>query len=103
MLVHSFYASQKNGKLVRDNVKFIFVFSGADYERISKEWCRNFGGVKEGMEALREICDGGNYTCCVIDIWKRNTIRRATCYDYMFSYKPDLIEVEDIKFAEDKP
>lgn len=26
MLVHSFYASQKNGKLVKDNVKFIFVF-----------------------------------------------------------------------------
>ena len=52
MLIHEMFASRTNGKFIRQNVKFIFVFSGANYEKIADTYCRSYGGKKRKKDKI---------------------------------------------------
>ena len=97
MLIHEMFASRTNGKFIRQNVKFIFVFSGANYEKIADTYCRSYGGKKKGQDFLSSIINKATNTCAVIDLFKRDYIQNVKINQYIFPWQPPHIETTNLK------
>ena len=96
MLIHEMFASRTNGKFIRQNVKFIFVFAGANYEKIADTYCRSYGGKKKGQDYLSSIINKSTNTCAVIDLFKRDYIQNVKINQYIFPWQPPHIETTDL-------